>query len=439
MPSAVLARPAPVASVTTSTPSAHQHARHQVTRLGLLAAQRRLGAHHEGHRHAETLHGLGELDGDRPAADDAERARQVGQAQQRVAGQVRHRGRAGDRRRAGAAPTASTVGTPSRPASLPSSSRRSPLKRRLRRHEQDAVVVRDQVLVEPPAVVDHAVDSAHHGRAVDAHVGLDAELGAAAGEVRDLRGPDQGLRRDAPDVDSGAAERLGLDQQHARAETTRPHRRRDAAHPAADDHEVGSELLRIHRRVAYATTMRRHSVATDWIGPIPAARLAGLLAAVRRLLGVQPQLRGIARPVRRRPRGGARERPAGHRRRAAARPVLRARPAALGAARRARASCSSIANWTYFNCQFTISFGFLLWVYFRRNYAFYFVAQRDPLRRLHRAHRLPRRSRRRRRACTRSSASSTRSRARRSATRRASSRPSRTRTRRCRACTPPTR
>jgi membrane-associated phospholipid phosphatase len=33
----------------------------------------------------------------------------------------------------------------------------------------------------------------------------------------------------------------------------------------------------------------------------------------------------------------------------------------------------SAANWTYFNCQFTISFGFLLWVYFRRNYAFYFV------------------------------------------------------------------
>lgn len=33
----------------------------------------------------------------------------------------------------------------------------------------------------------------------------------------------------------------------------------------------------------------------------------------------------------------------------------------------------SVANWTYFNCQFTISFGFLLWVYFRRNYAFYFA------------------------------------------------------------------
>ena len=30
----------------------------------------------------------------------------------------------------------------------------------------------------------------------------------------------------------------------------------------------------------------------------------------------------------------------------------------------------SIANWTYFNCQFTISFGFLLWVYLRRNQAF---------------------------------------------------------------------
>jgi membrane-associated phospholipid phosphatase len=32
-----------------------------------------------------------------------------------------------------------------------------------------------------------------------------------------------------------------------------------------------------------------------------------------------------------------------------------------------------VANWTYFNCQFTISFGFLLWLYFRRNHAFYFA------------------------------------------------------------------
>jgi PAP2 superfamily protein len=32
-----------------------------------------------------------------------------------------------------------------------------------------------------------------------------------------------------------------------------------------------------------------------------------------------------------------------------------------------------VANWTYFNCQFTISFAFMLWVYFRRNHAFYFV------------------------------------------------------------------
>jgi membrane-associated phospholipid phosphatase len=32
-----------------------------------------------------------------------------------------------------------------------------------------------------------------------------------------------------------------------------------------------------------------------------------------------------------------------------------------------------IANQTYFNCQFTISFAFMLWVYFRRNHAFYFV------------------------------------------------------------------
>jgi membrane-associated phospholipid phosphatase len=32
-----------------------------------------------------------------------------------------------------------------------------------------------------------------------------------------------------------------------------------------------------------------------------------------------------------------------------------------------------VANLTYFNCQFTISFGLLLWIYLRRNHAFYFV------------------------------------------------------------------
>ena len=30
----------------------------------------------------------------------------------------------------------------------------------------------------------------------------------------------------------------------------------------------------------------------------------------------------------------------------------------------------AVANWTYFNCQFSISFGFLFWVYLRRNHAF---------------------------------------------------------------------
>src|SRR6478672_6592990 len=30
----------------------------------------------------------------------------------------------------------------------------------------------------------------------------------------------------------------------------------------------------------------------------------------------------------------------------------------------------AVANWTYFNCQFTISFGFLFWDYLRRNHAF---------------------------------------------------------------------
>jgi membrane-associated phospholipid phosphatase len=32
-----------------------------------------------------------------------------------------------------------------------------------------------------------------------------------------------------------------------------------------------------------------------------------------------------------------------------------------------------VANWTYFNCQFSISFGLMVWIYLRRNHAFYFV------------------------------------------------------------------
>jgi hypothetical protein len=32
-----------------------------------------------------------------------------------------------------------------------------------------------------------------------------------------------------------------------------------------------------------------------------------------------------------------------------------------------------VANWTYFNCQFTITIGFLLWVYCRRNDSFAFL------------------------------------------------------------------
>ena len=33
----------------------------------------------------------------------------------------------------------------------------------------------------------------------------------------------------------------------------------------------------------------------------------------------------------------------------------------------------AIANWTYFNCQFTITYALLLFIYFRRNHAFYFI------------------------------------------------------------------
>ena len=33
----------------------------------------------------------------------------------------------------------------------------------------------------------------------------------------------------------------------------------------------------------------------------------------------------------------------------------------------------AVANWTYFNCQFTVTYALLLFIYFRRNHAFYFI------------------------------------------------------------------
>src|SRR5207237_717296 len=39
-------------------------------------------------------------------------------------------------------------------------------------------------------------------------------------------------------------------------------------------------------------------------------------------------------------------------------------------AREAPGFVQAVANWTYFNCQFTVTFGFVLWVYLRRNGAY---------------------------------------------------------------------
>ena len=114
-------------------------------------------------------------------------------------------------------------------------------------HAQDAVALQ-QLLVEPPPVVDHLVDTGHHGGAVDLDRRPHAELVAAACPVCDLGCPDQGLRRDAPDVDSGAAERLGLDHRDARAQAARAHRAGDAAHAATDHDELGRVRLELRQR-----------------------------------------------------------------------------------------------------------------------------------------------------------------------------------------------
>jgi hypothetical protein len=83
------------------------------------------------------------------------------------------------------------------------------------------------------------LDPVHDRREVDREaVDLDPELGSAANVLCDLGGPDQGLGRDAPDVDSGAAEMPGLEQGDGGAEPARSLRRRPRPHPAAEDGEV---------------------------------------------------------------------------------------------------------------------------------------------------------------------------------------------------------
>jgi membrane-associated phospholipid phosphatase len=211
------------------------------------------------------------------------------------------------------------------------------------------------------------VHARHHTPPVDAHGRLEPELGAAAREAGDLGGPDQGLRRDAPDVDSGAAKRGGLDQEHSRAEAHCAHRRADPTHAATHDDQVGREaVIRPH----LGTMPQVSALLTRIDALLPRGwRDFWLQAAVFWAFYVCYEgSRGVS--------DGARDEAF----RNADRVIDAER--SLGIFREldlqrwaldAPDLVMTTANWTYFNCQFTISYGFMLWAYFRRNHAWYFM------------------------------------------------------------------
>ena len=79
-------------------------------------------------------------------------------------------------------------------------------------NERHTLVAFDPVLVERDALVDDPSDARHDGRKVHLdRTQFDPELGGLACVVRYLGCPDQGLRRDAPASQSGAADRSALE------------------------------------------------------------------------------------------------------------------------------------------------------------------------------------------------------------------------------------
>jgi hypothetical protein len=100
-----------------------------------------------------------------------------------------------------------------------------------------------QALVQAP---DDAVLVRVHTGHVDAdQVGLHAELLALPGLVRDLRGVQQRLRRDAPAVQTGAAE-LGLvDQRHREVQLRGAQSGRVSSAAGAEDNDVERSAVRL--------------------------------------------------------------------------------------------------------------------------------------------------------------------------------------------------
>jgi len=103
--------------------------------------------------------------------------------------------------------------------------------------------------LDPRVLLEASLETAAHrrdegilalddSREVHLHLGAEAELGSPAGGVDRFGGPDQGLRGDAPHVDSGSADLARLDDGDPGSPSGSAIRTCDAAHAGADDDQV---------------------------------------------------------------------------------------------------------------------------------------------------------------------------------------------------------
>ena len=129
------------------------------------------------------------------------------------------------------------------------------------------VALGEEALVVGASVLDHLTDAAHDGGEVDLYLPRpDPELGSPSCIVRDLCSPDQGLGRDTPARDSGAAHGAGLEEHDLRAAAPRLESSAHACHAAAEDRDV----VRVSRRSRFRAYPRR-----------PGGRLGGSLGSAR--------------------------------------------------------------------------------------------------------------------------------------------------------------
>ena len=187
--------------------------------------------------------GLGELDPDRAAADDEEPARPLGEVEHRLVRQHRHRVEARDRRDRRGGP-----GGDHEAARLDEVAagrdRVRPGEARLggdHPHPQGGEALGRVVRLDRR---DRQADVLPHPREVDLRAaGLDAERAGRERRVAAVAGRDQGLRRDAADIEAFAAHPAALDQHHRDPERGRDGGDREAGRAGPDHAEVRRQRL----------------------------------------------------------------------------------------------------------------------------------------------------------------------------------------------------